>query len=484
MASKRKGTGEPATPTAPTAPTAHTDGWSNIFTDLGVSGRDKRLGMGFLADRITDNVAEELWEGSDLGATIVETEPGEWFRCGFDLTIPGVDDDEAKETAEAVMARRDDLGADEAEHRACLFARAFGGGVVLMGVDDGQAVEMPLDLGRVRNVRYLTPLPKRCVQPVRWYDDPNAAKFGDPSHYRVISDSGVGSSAGVVVHESRMLVYQGITTTARRRALNQGWGVGIFVRCLAVLSDFEAMWGGVGHLVQDLAGSVAKLEGLAQMLAANAEDTIKARVRLLDFMSSTLKTRVIDSKDEYARHGVPLANVPELLDRYGSRLAAAAGMPVTRLMQISPGGLNSTGKGEERSFYDACMSSQARKVKPNRERLIKILLSAKDGPTRGKEPEKWGTESRPLYQLSELEQADLRSKQVVVDQAEFAMGVVDADELAASRHGGQRWSSRTVIDFDARKEAKPAAVAKPAPPAATEGTGEPDTGEAGQTEDE
>lgn len=478
MARKRRGAApEPAA--APQTARAHLDGWSNILTDLGVSGRDKRLGASFLADRLSDETCEELWEGDDLGARIVETEVGEMFRAGFDLNVRADDDDTGKEIAEGVMARYDDIGADEHCHRAKLFARAMGGGAVLVGADDGQTLDKPLDLRRVRDVRYLSPLPKRCVLPATWYSDPMAAKFGEPSAYRVTSDSGIGMGTGTVVHGSRLLIYQGITTTSRRRVANQGWGVSVFVRVLSVLSDFQALWGSVGHLVQDLAGNVASLDGLASMLAANDEDTIKARVRLLEFMASTLRTRIIDKNDSFDRKGVPLTNVPELLDRAGSRLAAAAGMPVTLLMGTSPGGLQSTGKGEERQFYDGVMAKQRREVQPNRDRLIKVLLSCRDGVTKGKEPEKWATESRPLYQLSESEQADVRLKQAQVDQAEFAMGAVDGDEIAASRHGGQRWSARTVIDFAARKEAGPKAVAAPEPDA-DETTGEPVTGKPGE----
>lgn len=454
------------------SPRATLDGWSNILTDLGISGRDKRLGASFLADRLTDEACEELWEGDDLGARIVETEVGEMFRAGFDLNVKADDDDTGKAISEGVMARYDDLGADEHCHRAKLFARAMGGGAVLVGANDGQTMDSPLDLKRVQDVLYLAPLPKRCVLPVRWYANARAAKFGEPEVYRVTSDSGVGIGTGELVHESRLLVYQGITTTARRRAANQGWGVSIFVRVLQVLSDFQALWASVGHLVQDLAGNVASLEGLAAMLAANDEDTIKARVRLLEFMASTLRTRIIDKNDTFDRKGVPLTNVPELLDRAGARLAAAAGMPVTLLMGTSPGGLQSTGKGEERQFYDSVMAKQRREVQPNRDRLIKVLLSCKAGATKGKEPEKWATESRPLYQLSESEQADVRLKQAQVDQIEFGMGALDGDEVAASRHGGQRWSSRTVIDFAARKAVKPTAVAA-AEPDDDEATGEP-----------
>jgi hypothetical protein len=130
-------------------------------------------------------------------------------------------------------------------------------------------------------------------------------------------------------------------------------------------------------------------------------------------------------------------------------------------------------------------AKQKREVQPNRERLIKILLSCKDGPTRGKEPEKWGTESRPLYAMNELEMADLRLKQGQVDAIEIQNSVVTPEEIAVSRHGGQRWQSRTVLDFEAREAVKqapdepaPPDVQPPAaPPVVTEGTGEPDTGE-------
>ncbi len=61
---------------------------------------------------------------------------------------------------------------------------------------------------------------------------------------------------------------------------------------------------------------------------------------------------MLDKKDSFTRVQTPLTNLSDILDRFATRLAAAADMPVTLLMGMSPAGLNATGESDRAFFYD------------------------------------------------------------------------------------------------------------------------------------
>jgi phage-related protein (TIGR01555 family) len=99
------------------------------------------------------------------------------------------------------------------------------------------------------------------------------------------------------------------------------------------------------------------------------------------------------------------AGLPEMMDRSMMRVAAAAEMPLTLLFGRSPAGMNATGESDIRGWYDTVADAQTDELKPNLERLLKLIMLAQDSPTRGKVPERWAVEFHPLWQPTELEAA-------------------------------------------------------------------------------
>lgn len=68
------------------------DGWRNIYTGLGTK-RDKRGGAGFVADRLDEVTAEELWRGDDIAARIIESQPDAELRQGFSVVVSDASSD-------------------------------------------------------------------------------------------------------------------------------------------------------------------------------------------------------------------------------------------------------------------------------------------------------------------------------------------------------------------------------------------------------
>lgn len=496
---------------------ARRDGWTNILTGLGSTTYDKRRSTTFeLAEVINHAGAAELWRGDDLAARVIETWPDEMLRRGFELHVTSDDatledakpkgapaegpdapeekgkgkpppfgrgdrrrdaEEEAapppakksetgaaggKDDVERVTDHWKELGLVEALWRALAYSRAYGGGAILLGVNDGQDLTKPLDLERVIEFTFLTVLEPRECSPIAWYADPRAPKYGEAAIYQ-LSPTIPGTphkanfSAGTVqVHESRLIIFQGIqVSNAQLSGTLSGWGDSVLTRIWKVLRDFNVSWASAALLLQDFAQAVYGVKGLAELIASDKDQEIMARMQIAERQRSTARAIMIDSEETFERKQTPMSGMPEMLELFATRFAAAADMPVTRLFGISPGGLNATGESDIRLFYDRVSTAQERKLLPPLERIARLTFKALGIA----EPKSWAFKFRPLWQPTDKERAEARKITAETDKIYIEAGVLSPEEVAVSRFGGDEYSAETIVDFEARAMLQPAAEA-------------------------
>ena len=428
------------------------DGWANAATGVGVLGKDKRLSVSYSPDLLDPLTCEALWRGNDLAARIIEVIPDEALREGVEFKT---DDNDFDELIEDELLR---LNAIEVLREAWQTARAMGGAGILIGATDGSSnLELPLAEDRIRTIDYLTVLTPRELWAERWQADPTKPAYGEVVTYRLVP-IGVPPGASVqtypIIHASRIIRISGVRTTRRYRyaGVQPGWDDSLLGRVVESLSDFQGAFSGAGILAADFSFAVLKLKGLAQILATEQGQSLSARAAGIEAARSIANVTLLDSEEEYERQTTNIAGLPDLLEKLMLRLSAAAKIPVALLMGQGPTGLNATGDADVRWFYDQIKAEQRRIARPALKRLFELLLSATKGPARGKPPEKWEFEFRPLWQMTEKEEAEIRSLQATVDVAYITAQVVTPTEIAKSRFGGETYSTDTQIDIDLRDE--------------------------------
>lgn len=442
------------------------DGWTNLLTGLGTT-RDKRTGAAFASDIVDDATARDLWLGNDIAARIIETIPHEMLRAGWDLRIKTDEDgdedaSDALDDSEEITTICEELGIEDALERALQYERAYGGAAILPIVNDGSDMttewDQPLDLERIIELSHFVVLePRECLANT-WQGDLTLPNFGEPETYRVAPITrGTVAPPNIIVHESRLIIFRGIRVSRHQiQTARPSWGGSMLTRVNLVLRDFGVAWESVGAIMQDFSQAVFTIDGLAQILAQDDKKAFQNRMSAMDMARSILRAIVIDSKDGYERKPTPLSGIPETLDKFSTRLAAAADMPVTLLMGMSPAGLNATGESDRAFFYDRVQRLQQVKLKPHLERILKILFKAKSlGPDKkpgGLEPEVWSVQFRPLWQPTAKEQAETRWLVAQADAAYLDRGVTLPQEVALSRFGGDQYSDRTQIDTQTRKQ--------------------------------
>lgn len=453
------------------------DGWENVTTGLGKLERDKRMATRVVpaAPNTQYQIWENLFGGDDIAATIAELPAREMVREWVNVQTDDSDSEtEAPREAETIeeritagkrmLQRLDELHAQQAVFEALVWARVFGGSLILIGADDGKEMSEPLAEDSVRTLDSLTVLDRWDVRIVKWDTDIKSknnlggSNFNRPLTYAINETTAAGggpvSIDAPAIHHSRFLRFDGPLTSRRRIRENGGWSDSIYSRIEQVLADYGAAWGGIANVLQDFAQGVFKMENLNALLAADTnttENKVLSRLKYLDMCRSTVRAIPIDAKlEDFERKQTPLSGIPETLDRFALRLATAARMPVSLLLGQSPAGLQATGDADIRFFYDAIKSYQQTNLRPRLEYLLRLVWKSADGPTQGKEPENWSFGFNDLWQLTDEQKAGVRKTQAETDAVYLQWDVVTPDEIAMSRFGGDAYSADTVLDMETR----------------------------------
>jgi phage-related protein (TIGR01555 family) len=325
------------------------DGWSNTLTGLGTVARDKVMSSTFLRNRIlTDEELASLYE-DDMGARIVDRVVEDSLRKGVLFKVKDDDFNKSRELEGSLIGAFDGLEVIEAVSDADCWGRLFGGGAVMVNTDDPGAAEEPLILESVRSVRSLMTLDKRDIWPHSWDADPGSRTFGKPLLYQIASVQMPGGKTSYnavrLVHASRLIVFEGKRTPMRKRLENNGWSLSVLQPVHDVLRQFGVTWQSASHLMGDAAQGVWKMKGLIDMLASGQKDVVQERMRVADMSRSVARAVLIDADDEeFERKEIAMTGYSTMLEKFMVRLAAAADMPVTKLMGQSPAGLNATGR--------------------------------------------------------------------------------------------------------------------------------------------
>lgn len=463
------------------------DSWLNVMTGLGSATRDKSTAflpqMTLPLDVMT---LQALFSDNPLAARIVTGLPDEAMREGFGLSSAAADlePEQVQEQSEEIIAEVQRLGIVQKFVEAPSWGRLFGFGGVIVGIEGSGAPDTPLDEDTAGAPSWLMVVDRREMVPDSYYSDPTSDKFGEPEFYRVQVSAAQTSkptaatfqALGPRVHESRIIRFGGVLTSRLDRIANEGCDYSVMQRVFTALQQADQNWASVCQLMTDMSQAVFAVEGLMNAIATGNEALMQKRVQMMDQTRSTARAIILDAaREKFERVATPMSGVNEVLEQSWKKLAAAAEMPLTVLMGVSPAGMNATGESDIRLWYDRIGRWRSLVLAPPLLRLIR-LISRGLGHSK---PESWQIAWPPLWQLSASEQADVRLKTAQSDHIEMQDGVVLPEEVALTRHGGKEWNGgKLQISVKERKTALKAAldeIVNP-PPAPAPMPGQPPNG--------
>jgi len=443
------------------------DGYFSLKTGLG-SKSDKTTSIDFFhtprfVNEVTVNM---LYSGDALAGRIIDSIVDDGMSKGWSLQFSTVAEDGGIEPLDPIEAAQLNATIETWEKRVGLVpeinkhwkrGRAHGGGLLMLGVDDGveDKAEPLREGGTFDWLRTFTRW-EVTASHERGEDPKDPFTFGKPIEYRLDPNDLSDGLNQESIHATRVIRYEGVQVADNISGQNvvsigDTFGDSIFERVWNPLKNWNSALQGAGHIIQDFAQAVYSVEGFRAILRAKGGmAALLNQFNVMNQFRSMFNATVVDASDTYERKTTSVAGMPDLIDKFGHQLSAASGMPLTRLIGLSPGGFG-TGEAEQDNWNTIVGSEQQAELKPLLERIYSVLFDTDE--FRGKIPEGgWKIVFTPLKPKSEKEQAEIQKSQAETDTLNIASGVVTQDEVAASRFGKGGFSLDTQVDLQSREE--------------------------------
>lgn len=418
------------------------DGLQNVLIGMG-TGRDKAqytktTATVFLAQEELENLYGE-W----LPRRIVDIYADQATRKGFKVLFGG--DGVRAEEVQGIEQVIEDLYILEHLNLAAKNARLYGGACLLLFIDDGRPAYMPVDKRNIRRIEDIECLDRWQIAPV--INEENLYDYSKATYYQIISGDLINQPQLSYIHKDRILRFDGDWLPYRIRQRNYGWGMSSLQ---TVYDSFRHYWTGLNSaatLLTEFDIFVHKVRGLAAMLAAGKESSIRDRLQVNDMSKSIYRGYAIDAeKEELEFISRNFGGIGEILEKLRVDIIGASKIPHTVLFGESPSGLGSTGRSEERDFAKTLADYQSVHFKRPIKKLMEMIMLSKEGPTKGELPESWRISFNPLFELNEREMADVRARVAAVDGRYIQLGVLSPKEVADARYGGSEWSMELTLD--------------------------------------
>lgn len=418
------------------------DGLQNVLIGMG-TGRDKgqytkTTATVFLAQEELENLYGE-W----LPRRIVDIYANQATRKGFKVLFGG--EGVRAEEVQGIEQVIEDLYILEHLNLAAKNSRLYGGACLLLFIDDGRPAYMPVDKRNIRRVEEIECLDRWQISPV--ISEESLYDYSKATYYQIISGDLINQPQLTYIHKDRILRFDGDWLPYRVRQRNYGWGMSSLQ---TVYDSFRHYWTGLNSaatLLTEFDIFVHKVRGLAAMLAAGKESSIRDRLQVNDMSKSIYRGYAIDAeKEELEFISRNFGGIGEILEKLRVDIIGASKIPHTVLFGESPGGLGSTGRSEERDFAKTLADYQSVHFKRPMKKLLEYIMLSKEGPTKGELPESWRISFNPLFELNEREMADVRARVAAVDGRYIQLGVLSPKEVADARYGGSEWSMELTLD--------------------------------------
>lgn len=381
-------------------------------------------------DPVDQYLADSLLECSAVARRIAAKEPEECTREGYDITSV---DPELGDRIEAACDGDGGLGLLGHLADARTWARAYGGGALVLFVDDGRRPWEPVDRANIRRINGITSADRWELSVQEWgRDQAEQRTFMQPRIYQFMMNTG-GGSGSMRVHADRIVRIPGVSLPRRRKLVRQGWDNSVFDLCFAELRAYGTTHVQTAEAVRLLTQGVLTSPALnAAVETAEGTQAFMTRLELMRETMGLYGEMGLGMGETYEIHARPLSGLDAAIKAARDALVAASdGMPRLVLLGEVTAGFSNSSDGELRAWYDQCAARQPKIYTPAVRRVVDLVMLSHEGPTGGRLVP-YEVEWRPLYQMSDSERAALDLQRAQRRQIDIASRVVSPEQV---QHG-------------------------------------------------
>lgn len=257
-----------------------------------------------------------------------------------------------------------------------------------------------------------------CIEPM-WVTpnaynaiDPTKANFYKPASWYMLS---------TVVSSSRLFTMISRPVGDMLKAAYSFRGVSISQLAMPYVDNWLRTRQSVSDTVKQFSITYLKAD-MAQMLAPGGAQSLDMRLQLFNLNRDNRNIGVADKDTEdLVQVNTPLSGLDALQAQSQEQMSAVSHIPLVKLTGITPAGLNANSDGEIRVWYDYVAGYQSHNCSP----LMEWILDLVQLSVYGQIDPGLGWEWNPLYELTDLELADVREKNARTDQVYTEIGAID-----------------------------------------------------------
>lgn len=390
------------------------DSLSDVIWQYGAQYVDTPSGL-----VVPDYDLAEKYQYNGLFSKIVDRPAEEALKHGMEYNVG---DPQLEEFLDDALDR---LDWEDKATTAIRWARLFGGSIIVMLLDDGRGLEEPVNWADIHSVEELLVYERAVVQP-----DPDTYRTGKATYFDVSSTYG----GFFRVHRSRCLVFKnGSLPEFGAPQQYFYWGLPEYIRIKRDLSIVLKTHQNAANMIEKSVQPVYKMMGLQDTLAAEGGDTaVLKRLNVIDQARGMLNSIAVDMDGEdYDFKTFQMTGTKEILESTCNLLSAVTCIPQTILFGRSPAGENATGESDLENYYNFVEGIQKRMLKKNIRTLLKAVTQAGVYDGSIEDPGTIKPTFKPLWSLSEAEQAtvELTKAQRAQATAQTAQLYIDMQVL-------------------------------------------------------
>jgi phage-related protein (TIGR01555 family) len=326
-----------------------------------------------------------------------------------------------------IDARMKELKVRELFERAALLDGEFGRAQIMLnikGQDSDEARQLPLDLSPA-GIKKGSLVSLACIEPY-WSTPfswnamyPERADFYKPQSWYIM---------GRKTHSSRLLTFIGREVPDLLKPAYNFGGISLS----QLMQPYVNMWLRTRKAVNDLVNNFS-ITMLATNMAATLEEGqsvdsptgLLARLALFTQSRNNQGVGAIDKdSEEILQVNTPLSGLSELQAQSQEHMAAPGHIPLIKMFGVTPTGLNATGEGEIKVWYDWIAAFQAKFFGPHYDVLLKAVQLDLFGAIDDDIAYQWV----PLDEPTQKELAEIRKSDADAGTAYINAGVISPDE--------------------------------------------------------
>jgi len=332
---------------------------------------------------------------------------------------------------------------------ALIKARLYGGSAMILGLDGCGDFNEELDIDDVgqdalKFVHVVSGGRRQMITAGAKVLDITSPYFGEPSYYmrsNIPTPPPPGNvdppeqftmstqGATLFIHPSRVVRLVGYEYPDIELSLDP-WGDSVLQPVFDAARAAGAVSSSVAAMVQECKIDIIKMKGLSELMSTRAgAQKVLDRYSNSNMAKSVVNTLLLDVEEEYERHEMHFASLDKVMTLFLLVCAAAADIPATRLLGREPAGMNATGEGDLRNYYDRLSADQEVRLTPALNRLDEVLIRSTFGERDPDIHYTW----RPLWQMSDEEKSQIELRKAQAFLIDVNTGVVDPMALKRGR---------------------------------------------------